>query len=218
MQYQISTGIQALDKIIGGYPEDGITTFYGPGSSGKTNLALTAAIANIKKGEKIIIITTEGEIIIDRLQQLTEKKDLDSFIFLNPKNFNEQDNNIKELSKSSLNKINMIVFDSSNKLLRPEFNEENKKIFKKQIAALKQKAREKKIPILMTAQVYHSYNIEKEVIFAGNMINEASDCIIELSILNKARKLTIKKHNNIAGEKKFLFKIEGKKITPLIPQ
>ena len=218
MQQLISTGIEALDKKIKGYPADGITTFYGSAGSGKTNLVLTAGIAMTKRNKKVIIINTEGEIIIDRLKQLIGESDLSSFIFINQKTFKEQDQNIIELCKSTLERVGMIIFDSSNKLLRAEFNQENKKKFKEQLAMMKRKARFKKIPLLMTAQVYHSYAIEKEVIYAGGMINEFSDCIIELSSLNKVRKLTLKKHNNIIGEQKFLFKIKKEGMTPFILQ
>lgn len=210
----VSTGIKQLDKILGEYPNDGITTIYGPAKSGKTNLILTTAIQIIKNNKKIIVINTEGEIIADRINQLTNN--IKSFMFLNPKTFNEQDKIIKQICNFSLSNIGMIVFDSSNKLLRAESSTENKKKFKQQLLLLKDLARQKKIPVLITAQVYHSYNLEEEVIFAGDIINEFSDCIFELTVLNKVRKITLKKHSNTAGEKIFLFKIKEKGIEPFI--
>ncbi|RLE48289.1 hypothetical protein DRJ25_00270 [Candidatus Woesearchaeota archaeon] len=218
MQETIKTGIESLDEIIKGYPKDGITTFYGPAGAGKTNLILTAAKETIKKGDKVIVINTEGEIIIDRLRQIIPDEKLKSFIFLNAKSFEEQDKKITELSKLQLSKIGMITFDSSNKLLRAEMNKDNKEKYEKQLKKLKKISREKKIPILLTAQVYHSYDMEKEVIFSGTLIKEASDCICEIEIFNKIRKLTIKKHNNLAGEKTFFFEIKKEGITPFIPQ
>ncbi len=213
----ISSGIKELDKIIEGYPDDGITTFFGAAGSGKTNLILTAAIKTAETGKKIIIINTEGEIISERLKQLlTNEQLLKSFIFFTAKTFAEQEKIIHKINEFSLKNIGLIAFDSSNKLLRVEKNQENKEKFKQQLAKLKKTAREKKIPILLTAQVYQSYETDENVIFAGPIINEFSDCVLELIVMNQIRKLTLKKHNTTIGEKIFLFKIEEKEIKSFI--
>lgn len=219
MQEMISTGVEELDQEIKGYPKDGITTIYGKASSGKTNLALICAKEMTKKTDKkILIINTEKEIMIERISQLIGKEQLNRFIFLNINTFQEQEKKIDWLTKQELSNISMILFDSANKKIRSEATQENKKIFKEQLNKLKQKTREKKIPLIMTAQVYSSYEKEEEEIFSGTIIKESSDCLIELNIIEKLRKLKLKKHTSIAGEKEIFFKIEKEKIKGFIPR
>ena len=210
MQENISTGIELLDKQIKGYPIDGITVIYGPSNSGKTNLALIASKKIIENRKKILILNTEGEIIIDRIKQLF--KNINDFLFLKIKTFEQQDKIINELCTKKIDSIGLIIFDSSNKILRSEINIDNKRKYYEQLKKLKKISRERKIPIIMTAQVYHSCDIEEEKMFAGDVIKEHSDCIIELKIIEKLRKIKIKKHNQINGEKEFYFRIEEKEI------
>ena len=97
MQEIISTGIELLDEQIKGYPIDGITVIYGPSNSGKTNLALIASKKIIENGKKILILNTEGEIIIDRIKQLFEN--INDFVFLKIRTFEQQDKIINLIKK-----------------------------------------------------------------------------------------------------------------------
>ena len=49
---RVSSGVKVLDNLLnGGYELDAITTIYGPAGSGKTNLALLAALEVAKQGK-----------------------------------------------------------------------------------------------------------------------------------------------------------------------
>ena len=60
----ISSGSILLDEAlgIGGYPRGRIIEIYGPESSGKTTLALSAVAECQKKGEKVAFIDAENSI------------------------------------------------------------------------------------------------------------------------------------------------------------
>jgi RecA/RadA recombinase len=206
----VSTGFKELDDLIGGYPCDGLTVFYGPASSGKTNLAFFSSVFSQSNSKKVLFLNTEGAASVERFNQIAVGKDRNNFIFFNLSDFAEQDRVIGEICSSSSGNFSMIVFDSVNKFFRTSSCFDDKFKFRDQLALLKDFSRKKKVPVLLSAQVYSSYGLEKNVIFAGNIINEFSDCLIELSLSGSFRKLSVKKHPDLEGEKELFFKIEKK--------
>ncbi len=56
--------------LFGGYETDIITTLYGPGASGKSNLCTIVATSQAKKGNKVIFVDTEGGFSVDRFKQV----------------------------------------------------------------------------------------------------------------------------------------------------
>jgi DNA repair protein RadB len=57
----VPTGCEAIDELLGGGFERGaVTQVYGPPASGKTNLALSAAVEVAAVGDAALYIDTEG--------------------------------------------------------------------------------------------------------------------------------------------------------------
>ena len=68
----VTTGCSAIDELLGGGFERGtVTQVYGPPAAGKSNLALSAAVAAAIDGGRVLYIDTEG-VSADRFRQLIE--------------------------------------------------------------------------------------------------------------------------------------------------
>lgn len=214
---RIPTGSKILDYMLrGGYEKDVITTAYGPAGAGKTCLCLLAVINMARSGKKIIYIDTEGGFSLERLKQiaLDYKKILDRIIFLRPTNFKEQKKVFSQLKDIMNNKIGLIVVDTIAMLYRLELGkngeaQEVNRELGKQISYLSEITRKKKIPVLITNQVYANFDEKDKVnMVGGDLLKYGSKCLIELQITPaNNRRVILKKHRSIAEEKEILFKI-----------
>jgi len=223
-EQKISSGSYELNKFLhGGFETDIITTIYGPGGSGKSNLCIIAATSQAKKGGKVILIDTEGGFSSDRFRQVhggtTEEvqKDLQNVLLLKPTSFSEQEKDFEKLlSYVKKGNISLIIIDSIAMLYRLELgiaisakeNEEIGKINRKlanQLRALNEISRKQNIPIIITNQVYSLFSkneedqkLEREVsMVGGDLLKYWSKCLIELQNSHGRRKLILKKHRSL---------------------
>jgi len=218
---RISTGASVLDKLLeGGYECDAITTVYGPAGAGKTNLAVLAAVQVAKKGKKVIYMDTEGGFSAARLKQIVTnpKKILEKMLFLRPTNFEEQKKAFAKLKQAAANKkVGLIIIDTISMLYRLHRHDEDIKQANQelgtQIALLNEICRKKKIPVLVTNQVYASFNSGRINMVGGDILKYGSKCLLELQPLAAGkRKIILRKHRSIAGEKEAIFSIVAKGI------
>jgi len=220
---KISAGSYDLNRFLyGGYETDIITTIYGPAGSGKTNFCLLASISQAKKGNKVLFIDTEGGFSVERVKQLTKEyynDVLKNIILLKVTNFDEQRQVFKRLLKEIKNrgKIGLIVVDGMTMLYRLELGDaiKDKKEEKikninrelaKQLMILAKIARNKKIPVIATNQVYSDFLSEEEVkagkkagvrMVGGDILKYWSKCIIELQSEGKRKKAILRKHRSL---------------------
>ncbi|MBW2981386.1 DNA repair and recombination protein RadB [Candidatus Woesearchaeota archaeon] len=219
---KISSGSYLLDKLLDeGYEKDIITTIYGPAGSGKTLLCLLSLIKIAESGKKIIFVDTEGGFSIERLKQLSQNytKILENIIFLRPTSFKGQKKAFEKLKEIINNKIGMIIIDTIAMLYRLELGKsddvyEVNRELGKQLSCLAEIARKKKIPVLITNQVYADFdNKDKVNIVGGDLLRYSSKCLIELQITPSGnRRAILKKHRSISAEKEAAFKIIEKGI------
>lgn len=214
---KISTGVTFLDEFLnGGYEKDAITTIYGPAGTGKTNLAVLAALGTAKQGKKVIFIDTEGGFSVTRLKQVCSnyKRALNNIMFLKPTSFEEQKNSIEKLKDLTKNKIGLIIVDTMTMLYRLErsFKEDSyNRDLGTQMLRLNELARNKKIPVLVTSQVYSSFDSNSVKMVGGDILLYISKSLIELESKNGKRNLTLKKHRSMPS-KNIEFKITEKGI------
>ena len=212
----IPTGAAFLDTFLnGGYDEDIVTTVYGPSGTGKTNLCLLAAVSMAQSGKKVILIDTEGGIAVERIKQITlhYEEILKRILFFNPYTFDEQKDifeNVKEMAKEN---IGLIVVDSISMLYRLELGKseevyEVNSALGKQLAYLVEIARRKKIPVLITNQVYSDFDNRDQVkMVGGDLLKYGSKCLIELHRFSNCRGLTLRKHRSLPEGKELKFRI-----------
>jgi DNA repair protein RadB len=233
---KISTGSYDLNKwLYGGYEEDIITMIAGSPGSGKTNFCILTACSQAKKEKKVLFIDTEGGFSIDRVKQVVGENYenyLKNIILLEPVNFKEE----KEIFEKILDKIkkehiNLIIVDSMAMLYRLELGDaiQSKKDEKiqevnrevaRQMRILAEIARKKKIPVIITNQVYNEFvpqdefkkNYERNTnIVGGDLMKYWSKCIVELKNDRGKRKAILLKHRSLP-EKEMSFEIKNEGI------
>jgi len=202
-----SSGTELVDNVLeGGYEQDIVTTIYGPGGSGKSNLCLLATVAVARSGKKVIYIDTEGGFSIERLKQIAPDYEgfFENIMKLRLTSFSEQKKAFAELRKLVDDKIGLIIVDTVVMLYRVERGNLDKKDgfelsreLSLQISYLAEVAKKRNIPVLLTSQVYSSMTNEEVKMVGGDMLNYASKCIIELQNINGKHKLILRKHRSI---------------------
>lgn len=221
MANKVSSGTEVIEALIdGGYESDIVTTIYGPAGSGKTNIALIAAVSVAKEGKKVIYIDTEGGFSIARLNQLTSnsKKILNNILFLKPTKFSEQKKAFEKL-KDVVNKreIGLVIVDTIAMLYRLELGK-NEDVYEvnrelgKQLAYLTEIARKKNIPVIVTNQVYSNFDDRDKIrMVGGDILKYGSKCLIELQITpDNKRRAILKKHRSLPEDKEVVFEIKEK--------
>jgi DNA repair protein RadB len=214
---RISTGSAFLDSHLnGGYDHDIITTIYGPSGSGKTNLCLLAA-CKIAEHNKVIFIDSEGGIAVERIKQISQTDVLNNILFFNPINFKEQKELFAKLKDMINEGVGMVVVDSISMLYRLELGQseevyEVNSALGKQIACLVEIARTKKIPVLITNQVYSDFDSKKIRMVGGDLLKYGSKCLIELQRFSNCRALVLRKHRSLPEGVAVKFKIVEKGI------
>jgi DNA repair protein RadB len=142
---------------------------------------------------------------------------LDKIVFLRPTTFDEQKKAIEMLKQLVNQRIGLIVVDTITMLYRLQrsFKEDDNfnRDLSLQMLALNEIARKHNIPVLLTSQVYASFENSKVKIVGGDILLYTSKCLLEIEPLHAGgRKIVMRKHRSIAGEKEALFEIVEKGI------
>jgi DNA repair protein RadB len=233
---KISTGSRDFTAwLYGGYEKDIITMFAGPPGSGKTNFAILVACSQAKRNNRVLFIDTEGGFSVERVKQIIGEKYkeiLENILLMSPTNFEEQKKCFADvLGKIKKEQISLVIIDGMAMLYRLELgdaqksgeSENIKKVNReiaKQMRILAEIARKQKIPVLITNQVYNSFQSEddwrqgkerKTNIVGGDLMKYWSKCIIELKNNHGKRKAELIKHRSLK-EKEMNFEITDKGI------
>ncbi len=219
---KVKTGTPLDNLLNGGIDTDCITNIYGPAGSGKTNICMIASRENFKRNGKTLYIDTEANFSFDRARQI-EDKDFDKFmksiILKSVYSWKEQIDTIKELRNSIPENVKLIIVDSLVSLYRLEIDNNNYQEINKQLASqysiLTRIAREKKIPVLVTNQIYSS---EGKIEMTSRFISRYwPKVIIELKRSNSDnnRLAVIRKHHSLPEGKYIEFEIVEKGLKPV---
>ena len=185
---KIPTG-SPIDSLIGGGIEKGcITQFYGPPGSGKTNISLNLMVQSASNGNKSIFVDTEGGLSIERVKQIsgTDFSELASnIIVFEPSTFNEQDNVLHRIEKMVElgEKVELIILDSAVALYRVRDGDSSQINLElgRQMGLLTRLARKHNIAVVITNQVYASFEGEGMVEpVGGTILKYRSKIMIEL--------------------------------------
>ncbi len=215
---KISTGTPFLDTFLeGGYDTDIVTTIYGPSGSGKTNLCLLTAVHLAQQGKKVIFMDTEGGIAVERIKQICKYEEvLPKLIFFNPITFEEQKAIFETLREMVNEHIGIIIVDSVSMLYRLELGK-NEEVYEvnsslgRQMAYLVEIARRRKIPVLLTTQVYTDFDHRDQVkMVGGDLLKYGSKCLMELQKFNNFYGLVLRKHRSLPEGKEVRFRIVQK--------
>ncbi len=194
----ISTGCKDLDEFLQGYKEE-LTLIYGPAASGKTTLALQAAIKQAEQGKKVLYIDTEGGFNVERVKQINpDPKILDNVLLLRITDFMQQRVNFRKLKDLvEKGKINCVIIDTIGMHYRLYLQKNSygaNICLKKQLGILKEIAQELRIPVIITNQVYSKMEGLGIRPVGGNIILNNCQTWIELQ-KEPNRRVIIKKPN-----------------------
>lgn len=211
----------SLDVLLGGGVEKGaITQIFGPPSSGKSNIALNLTVNVAKTGKKAIYIDTEGGISIDRIRQIAQhdfESVANNIIVFEPTSFSEQNDNLRAIEiwlKQNSEDVDLLVLDSAVALYRVDDMKSSKlnKELGKQMGILAKIARKYDMAVLLTNQIYNSFDDEgnndiKAV--GGTILQYWSKVIIQLEKGEQTneRTATLRRHRSIAEGKQATFRI-----------
>lgn len=178
-----------IDSLIGGGVEKGcITQFYGPPGSGKTNITLNLLVQNAKNGNGGIFVDTEGGLSIERVKQLSgsDFNELASnIIVFEPSTFTEQDSTLRRIEKmiESGEKVELVILDSAVALYRVRDGDSSQINLElgRQMGLLTRLARKHDIAVVITNQVYASFEGEGMVEpVGGTILKYRSKIMVEL--------------------------------------
>jgi len=157
----ISTGLQKLDKFLGGgIPAGVIVDIFGGNGTGKTQLLLQLSINSIKNGGNVLYLDTTGGFRPERILEIQNQPNLEFNILekitvSRLRNTSEQIKLIKTLQK---NDFTLIIIDNVTDLFSYEYKKdesifEKNTLFTRYMHELSSFAITNKIPIIVTNMI-----------------------------------------------------------------
>jgi DNA repair protein RadB len=211
---RVSTGSEHLDRFLNGGLEKGIiNNVYGESGSGKTNLCVQVAAHVAENGGKVAYIDTEAGFSPERFLQMSDDEALDNILIRSPTTFEEQEEAVESLEETVDGEdVKLVVVDSAVSLYRLKVNGDNASAINNQLSGqlseLTKIARENNIPVLITNQVYTSFEEGNMEIVGKDVPKYWSKCLLKLSEKGKnKRQMEIAKHRSLPEGKKIQFSI-----------
>lgn len=199
---RLSTGVGALDDLIGGGLEPKvITQFYGGPASGKSVLCVLAAVSCLRSGKDVIFLDTEG-FSVERFRQVaaSEAEELSHNLFLyEPLDFEQQGLMIARFERLlSRETTGLIVMDSATGLYRTQLEQGIRAMQKLtlQIMHLLGYAKKYGIPVLITNQVFMDVEKNRFVGLGGTALAHISKVIVRIERTNSHRRAILEKHRS----------------------
>jgi DNA repair protein RadB len=220
---------EPVNGLIRGLEPGALTTLYGAPGTGKTNLCLLAAVECARRGGKVVYMDTEGGFSPERVRQITNSHQavMERTVLSEPGNFREQGRVIRELDR---HQAGLFIVDSMVAMYRLEYAEKSEdtkagsyeagravleanRELSKQLSVLSGLAREKDVPVLVTAHTFRHWETGLNEIVGGDAIKYWSKVIVYLEKTGRMseRKATLIKHRYLPewGSVKFSIVNEG---------
>lgn len=218
--HKIPSNSSLDDLLDGGFEKGCVTQIFGSPSSGKSNVALMLTVNVAKTGRKVIYIDTEGGISIDRIKQISGpyfSNVANNIMVFEPTDFIQQTENLRSIDvwlRKHHEEVDLIILDSAVALYRVDDMKSYKlsKELRKQIQLLSNIARRYDIAVIITNQIYNSFDDEgnSEVkAVGGDILEYISKVIIRLERGEETdqRIATIKRHRSIPEGRQVTFTI-----------
>ena len=218
--HKIPSNSSLDDLLDGGFEKGCVTQIFGSPSSGKSNVALMLTVNVAKTGRKVIYMDTEGGISIDRIKQISGPHFSDvanSIMVFEPTDFLQQTENLRSIDvwlRKHHEEVDLIVLDSAVALYRVDDMKSYKlsKELRKQIQLLSNIARRYDIAVIITNQIYSSFdddgNSEVKAV-GGDILSYISKVIIKLERGEEIdqRIATLIRHRSIPEGRQVVFSI-----------
>ncbi len=209
----------------GGFPTESVSLIYGEAETGKTSLAVQCAVNCARRGNKSLLIDTDGTFSYERLSQIAEydyEKISPLMIIMRPTTFQEQSKAIDNLERVINNKFGLVIIDTVTSLYRVELDNTlgtytaNREL-NRQLAVLTQIVKTRGVAALIISQVRSiplGEMIETKPV-ATRVLNYWSDITLDMKQTGQTRiiKVLREKHPKIKGIGVVYIKIESTGIT-----
>ncbi len=204
-----------MDGILGGGVETGIVTeVYGPAGAGKTNFCIHFSLSAAERGGKVAYLDTEGGLSAERVRQVAPSARLMKNILVKRvTDFWQQEDTIKALERKE--GLSGIVVDSIVMLYRLALTDKTAQDVNRSLAgqlhSLSLLAESRKIPVLITNQVYSPFGKNESLPVAGDILRYFPKTILSIEPTGTGtRRATIVKHRSIAEGESCDFSITAK--------
>jgi DNA repair protein RadB len=203
----------SLDELLdGGLEADAITLVFGEGGSGKTNLALQCAREAARAGRRVAYVDTEGVSAV-RLRQVFDGLEGDlagRLLFFTPYSIDEQERMVQNAIR--VPDLGLIVVDSINMHYRlhidagDDMEKEAARSLYKQLHILTGFARQNRVPVLVTGQVYGGEDATQP--FARRVMEHLVKALVRFEKRpDGSRRATVIKHRSIEEGRSATFRI-----------
>lgn len=209
--YSQATVCQPLDVLLdGGLESDAITLVFGEGGSGKTNLALQCVREVLAAGRRVAYVDSEGVSVVRLRQILGNDANIERLAFFTPYSLEEQERLV--LNATRLPDLGLVVVDSINMHYRLHIaggedaeSEASRSLFK-QLHHLTGFARQNRVPVLVTGQVYGGEDATQP--FARRVMEHLAKAIVRFEKQpDGGRRATVLKHRSIEQGRQATFRI-----------
>ena len=216
----IPTGCGPVDELLdGGFDRGTVTQVYGPPASGKTNLALSAAVETAAAGGTTVYIDTEG-VSVDRFQQLlsatVDGDDVEAvasrIVIEDALNFEEQAEAVRDAEEFA-GRADLIVLDSATgfyRLERTGDGDEGEALrsVARQVTHLLSLARKHDLAVVLTNQVFSDPDADRTRALGGNTLEHWTGVVLRLERFRGGnRRATLEKHRSKAAGESAQFRI-----------
>nr|WP_264475084.1 DNA repair and recombination protein RadB [Salinirubrum litoreum] len=211
----MTTGCAPVDDLLGGGFERGaVTQVYGEPAAGKTNLALSAAVAVAADGGRAVYVDTEG-LSLERFQQLADAvatpeqsvEDITSRIVVSEAyDFEDQEQAVRDTADFA-DTADLIVLDSATGFYRLQRGEDQQagdtlRRLGRQVQHLLSLARRHDVAVVLTNQVFADPDSDRVRPLGGNTLEHLTAAVLRLDRFRGGnRRATLEKHRaKAAGE------------------
>lgn len=205
---RVPIGCDALDELLGGGLDRAtVTQVYGPPASGKTNLALTAAVEAVANDGQVVYIDTEG-FSPDRFRQLLAARGVDPDAGATDRvsvrqvyDFEEQREAVDQAADLATD-TDLVILDSATGFYRLERGEDTAegdalRAVTRQVTHLLGLARKHDLAVLLTNQVFTDPEADRVRPLGGNTLAHWSGVIVRLERFRGGRRRAIlEKHRS----------------------
>ncbi len=231
MESALSSGCDSLDVVLGGGFDRGtVTQIYGPPAAGKSNIALSTAVATAINRQKTVYVDTEG-VSIDRLDQIASATATDcvsrdtiteQILFRAAHDFAEQEDAIRAATTMA-DDVSLIVVDSATGFYRLERtvgddqddSGESLRRLTSQITQLLSIARKHNLAVIITNQVYTDPETDRTRPLGGYTLEHWTGVVLRLERFRGGiRRATLEKHQSHPAGNSESFKITASGIEP----
>ena len=185
----MKTGLEPLDALLGGgFPCGAVSLVYGEATTGKTTLALTAALNHLAehRAAKAIYIDSDNKLNTGRLTQIAEPRGVGLLRRLHlhtPLSFREQETTLEQMP--ALEPMDLVVLDSVTGLYRGETVDEERtyranKELNRQLGYISEMAVRSGAAFLLTGQVRSVMDTSQIEPVAPRLLNYWSSTILKL--------------------------------------